>query len=294
MTNTNKKSKNYLIRTITPTCLGIGKGEGFIDVPIARNSVNKLPILTGSSLKGILRQNAKENNSKNIYEDFGPKDGSSQGILSPQDAQILALPVASGKGLFVWVTSPFLLNCFFNNLPNEISKEIENIKISDEQIIAANHVLFQDNNNKKNAIVGELYFRNLEDHEVLRENIAKIFANLYWENGSSFKDDFINRLCIVSDDVLSYFSIHAMDVRARNRLDDNRMATDQALWYEEAIPSMTLFWGNIGAQELWQNGNESEKRKAEDALSDLKSTQLQIGGKASVGRGLIEFIVSES
>ena len=103
----------YWIHTLSPTHAGIGRGVGYIDLPIDRDGVTGWPILRGSSFKGVWRDWAVQKALPNIDIAFGradnPAESANSGALIPTDAKIVCLPVRSFRGTFAWVTSPLCL-----------------------------------------------------------------------------------------------------------------------------------------------------------------------------------------
>lgn len=45
----------YWLHTLSPTHAGIGRGVGYIDLPIDRDGVTRWPIIRGSAFKGVWR-----------------------------------------------------------------------------------------------------------------------------------------------------------------------------------------------------------------------------------------------
>src|SRR5690606_30229401 len=99
----------YWLHTISPTHAGIGRGVGYIDLPIERDKVTGWPIIRGSSFKGVWRDWAVQQQSEHIELAFGrpDRDGESanSGALIPTDARLVCLPVRSFRGTFAWATS---------------------------------------------------------------------------------------------------------------------------------------------------------------------------------------------
>ena len=105
------------IHAITPVHAGSGTALGHVDLPIQRERHTQWPIVPGSSLKGILRQDLKGPLEPDLILDlFGPeRDGDARdhaGALSVSDARILAFPVRSLVGVFAWATCPAVLERF--------------------------------------------------------------------------------------------------------------------------------------------------------------------------------------
>ena len=90
----------------------------------------------------------------------------------------------------------------------------------------------------------------------------------------------------------------ATEVRARIRINhDTGTVEDGALWYEENLPGESVLWGVIGIgpardgrrDEARANRTREEVRKIADAVLGRERI-VQIGGKATVGRGLVRFL----
>ena len=86
------------------------------------------------------------------------------------------------------------------------------------------------------------------------------------------RDDMKHRLAVVSNDVFTYFSETATEVTAHTALDSNtKTVKDGALWYEEALPAESLLSSFL----------------LKDDIDFAPRSPLQIGGKGSVGKGLL-------
>jgi hypothetical protein len=77
----------------------------------------------------------------------------------------------------------------------------------------------------------------------------------------------------------------AMDVRARNRIGDSGTAADTALWREECVPEEALFAGTLCAQRVPRHALTEEH-----VLALPQASEMQMGGKGSVGYGWVSFM----
>ena len=76
----------------------------------------------------------------------------------------------------------------------------------------------------------------------------------------------------------------ATDVTARIRLEpETKTVARGALWYEEALPAETVLTGLVIAAEVQAN-----KEKVFTTVENLIKSPLQVGGNATVGRGLCQ------
>ena len=93
---------------------------------------------------------------------------------------------------------------------------------------------------------------------------------------------FTERFAVVSNDVFTFLSETATEVVARVRLEDaTKTVASGGLWYEEAVPAEAVFYGFVGAAS------------AEPSLASLQiDAPLQIGGDATIGRGLCKVVIT--
>lgn len=100
--------------TETPLHCGAESGSGYVDLPIQRERHTRYPVIPGSTLKGVLRDEMtpEERLGKaKVQKIFGSdqRDEPSPGIVSFGDGLIVAFPVRSSGAPFHWVTCPFVL-----------------------------------------------------------------------------------------------------------------------------------------------------------------------------------------
>ncbi len=115
-------SRLYLLHALSALHAGTGQGSGVIDLPIAREKSTGLPIVPGSSIKGVLRDEFKGDSNVSAEQHqalFGPDTENAAdhaGALALSDARLLCLPVRSLAGTFAWVTCPLVLHRFRRDL----------------------------------------------------------------------------------------------------------------------------------------------------------------------------------
>lgn len=295
----------YLALTRTPTHVGCGQGLGEIDLPIQRNSWG-LPILPGSSIKGVLRQSAAEAwrcTPGQIAALFGPDRadaGDHAGMLAPQDARLLAMPVASLCGGWAWVTCPGMLMRYRRDAA---AAGYPGLPALPAAVIEAQSASV--------ASLGSPLLMRTDGHiALLHESVLQVQADdcigvwgqhlaamAFPQDDATWRQDFAQRLIVVNDDLFHHFTQVATEVRARVALDENRVANDRALWREECVPADSLFWGLVSAFPIVAKPRTREASSVApaalsvaEALALMRSACLQIGGKASVGYGWLDFL----
>ena len=108
------QARLFHLHALSPVHCGTGRSAGVVDLPIARARATQLPIVPGSSLRGVLRQHVATRADDDAGTLFGPRTIRSDrdtfaGALSIGDAHLLALPVRCLTGVVSFVTCPFIL-----------------------------------------------------------------------------------------------------------------------------------------------------------------------------------------
>lgn len=290
-------TKLLFVHALSPLHAGTGQSIGAIDLAIARDRATQFPYLPGSSLKGSLRDVAEQKHGREssvVTQLFGPdtKNASEHaGALIVSDANLLLLPVRSIAGTFAWVTSPYLLHRFLRDASAASEKftlptlpdKVEGCVIGSKSKLVAT-----DKGN------GKVIFEDL-DLEPIRDASADTFADelgkkLFPGSESTWQKLFTEKLCIVHDDVMTFLSEHATDVVARIALeDDAKTVRKGGLWYEENLPTESILVSLLSAQLVGKlsEATPANAMKHAQALieSALTESTIQLGGKATVGRG---------
>lgn len=282
------------IHAISPIHTGIGQSANWIDLPVAREKHTGFPFLPGSSLKGVLRDAARppkgDAKEKGFWEAFGPEtDRASEhaGQLQFTDGRLLAFPVRSFYGSFAWITCRAALlrwkrDYAMVDLPNALALPQEEPKLGEARLATRGVV------DKSNAVyLEDLDLVAVQDHgafAMLADKIARAAFEGVWQE--FFKERFV----LVNDNLFAHLTQHATDVTARIKLDDDsKTVADGQLWWEEAIPAESLFSCPVAVDVR----NTAKAAAHFKLVADAASKTLQIGGKASVGRGLIQIRPSE-
>lgn len=272
--------------------VGTGQGVGVVDLPIARAKATNLPIVPGSALKGVLRDELKS--QKNLTDEdintlFGKyKNADHAGAIAFGDANLLLLPIRSFAGTVAYATCPFILRQYKRDLGLEL--KVPNLT-ENKAFITNDSVLQIDNK------IG------LEDLDIIAKSDGdlegcanKIAEQLYPDNTLDYQDwrkEFTKRFVVLPDSIFSFLADTATEIRTRIRIDrTTRVVQPGALWTEENLPADSVLWGVIGVSQSRDKHNE----KSAEALADLLPTEeisLQLGGKHTVGRGLCRLLINQ-
>ncbi len=283
------EAKLMFIHALSPLHAGTGQGVGVIDQPIAREKATEIPFLPGSTLKGVFRDACPEGERTNI---FGPDTGNAElyaGAATFTDARLLLLPVRSLRGVFAWVTSPLLLRRLVRDThdvkgltmpPEKLPSQIEDGKC----LVSNGHnALMMTANNKQLLILEDLPLVPEPSPQVTEW--ATWLGNMLFPNpqDQEWQKALQERLCVVSDDALSFMLETATEIIARIRLEAEKKTVAQgALWYEEALPVETI----LVALMIAANTPKAESADVLRTVKSLTEKTLQFGGNATVGRGL--------
>jgi CRISPR-associated protein Cmr4 len=275
-------TRPFLLHALSPLHAGTGQAAGIVDLPIARYRSTGIPFVPGSSIKGVLRDarraNGVENDDK-LLAVFGPDTDNAAahaGALVVGDARLLALPVRSFRGTFAWVSSPLLLELARRDLGEAASGlNLPSLAGRAARVTNGSACLFEN----------KIYLEDL-DLPAQGDPVCEGWASFLARFVSPREDIlFSKRFAVVDDDTMSFLMETATQLDARVRLDPTtRTVAQGALWLEESLPPESLLLGLLAADRSRKKDFEMTARDVLD-FALAKETVLQLGGKATVGRG---------
>lgn len=256
----------------TPVHPGTGRSTGFVDLPVAREAATDYPVIVATSLKGALRQVARDHatwSDERVESVFGKPDCAGRLVVS--DARLLLLPVRSLNSQYKWLTCPHLLERLGRDLrrAGEEPDRQETIDLEKGQALAETE--------------GGKLFLEERQFEVKKEPLP---------------DDLIERLkkllppgptrqrmrkqtAVLHDDDFHWFAEYGLSVNARNKLEPETKTVETGLWYEETLPADSLFYCLLAERSA---GGKGALKEAEELL-DSDAPYLQVGGNETVGQG---------
>lgn len=301
-----------------------------IDLPVAREGATGFPVLPASSIKGVLRDgdglrdgdaDSQADRVVRARKYFGYADQTAQpgaerssaaGDLSFTDARLLALSVPSFQGTFALVTCPMILSRLSRDRqllglsalpalseksnPKPQGRDITNdlfgsfaslrqaapaapaaptaptARISTDSVLV--YTTTRGQNTTEQVILQDLDFTPAP--QAIVDTLAQLLTTGLPDDDAQM---IRQRLCVIDDDLFAFLSETATEVTAHVQLDpDQKTVQKGMLWYEETIPAETLFSSFV----LSRTG---------EGLTILgERPYLQVGGKGSVGRGLLRVV----
>jgi CRISPR-associated protein Cmr4 len=288
-----KKSGLITYYALTPVHTGAGSSVSYIDLPVQRERHTSFPIMAGSGLKGVFRALAErelETGKVNII--FGPENGSEgSSCVAFTDAKILLYPVRSVKNTFAWITCPFVLKRFKEDLESASGKtnNFSIPEVSDDKIIVALNSPLIINNNPKKVGLEEFVFD--VDNTQIDNNLINAIKGYIPDTETT--QSLSERLAIVSDNVFTDLVNYAVEVRTRIKIDQTTgTASSGALFTVEMVPSESIFYSLVFAYEP-KNSNSNSVKNVDVVIDNIQklienNKVIQVGGDETIGLGFVK------
>lgn len=294
----------YAVTNLHP---GAGRGYGIVDLPVQRDQIG-YPMIYASAFKGPLKalcagSAIKDSGRINCSEKpeccclFGsePEDEeSNKGTLGVLDLSLLTIPApAIGEYAYVQLTSDYLLKkaeTIFNaiveindNFLGDLTNDIQNIINGGKS----------ESEDKVKVFTGETAEKlKISNLKVLRKDNFPLF----------------NEIIAKVDNIKTLQ--RALIIYTRNRINLlTKVVEEGGLWSEEYIPMGSTFLGGFIIDENAENKfcNDVIKKKscnplhflgefskifnAKKVSDNVYSFYINIGGKESIGKGLLKVLV---
>ena len=247
--------------------------------------------------------NSNERNKQNLLrgvKDFFADNSDFSGCLAVTDARLLLFPVKSMKGVFVWITCPQVLNRLATDLKiagKTPFQQLETAKILEitegvcfvanaQSVTFGNNVLLEEfafaatENATVTALAAELADKIFQCTDLTYWN-GKLKTNLVVLNNNDFKD-FVN----LSTEVIT-----------RTKIDNRTGTVDKdtgALFTEEFLPNDSVMYSLVMfSAEYSKNTDKMTVADVEEFFKKNKPNIFQLGGNASIGKGLLRTQIVE-
>lgn len=310
-----KIARPFFIWVQTPLHAGSGNDLGIIDLPIQREKHTSYPKIEASGLKGSIRESFEEQKGKeldgfgkidqeSIDLVFGPENARSDGhagALGFSDARLLLFPVKSMKGVFVWVTCPQVLKRFERDLK---------ICAPDGSILTR-FFAKKDDSESYADIPNELTVSNLSEIEVRDSKIVlEEYAFPVTETRSTMEfanklsaelgiEEIKRKVVVLPNETFRDFVQLSTEVITRTKIDsESGTVKDGSLFTEEYLPSESILYSLALVSPLFvENEAKKGKFKAESTEGEIQKIKdffvnglpevMQIGGNATLGKGIV-------
>lgn len=272
--------------TQTPLHIGAGSSVGAIDLPIIRERHTGFPIIPGSAIKGVFRDEWVKKDTLEITDEgkklfgVGSDSEAQSGLIQFTEAKLLAFPIRSLKGCFAWITSPLILKRYFRDLhKNDFS--MPNSLIDNKALFKKdNPISIEDHSTTAKVILEEYIFEYLDDppeilYSILTEELT---------HKNEILKEIPKRIVIVSDGTMSFFTQTACQIAQHVKIDDKTgTAEEGALFNQENVPSETLFYSVVRRSSI-KNDSFDPFEKLTSKIKE-KNHLFQFGADAGTGLG---------
>ena len=287
-----EKQAAVFLYAVSPVHMGAGTATGLIDNPIQRERHTNHPSFAGSGIKGAVRHSFESlgGDPDLVTRLFGPESGNAlhAGAVSFGDAQLVAFPVRSLKGGYVYATAPQALARARRLL--QLTRNASDWTVPD---VEEGHCRLS--NDKLLSKDNTLHLEAFEYDATTDESVAGIgsaLAELAIPEGEQyafFRDKLASDLVVLSDTDFGYFVENATLVEPHVRINEKTGTADAGgLFYTENLPPESLLIAPLMAS---QTRSGKDDLPAGEAMLKLKNVLdnrlLQIGGDATTGRGLV-------
>ncbi|MDF1589030.1 MAG: type III-B CRISPR module RAMP protein Cmr4 [Gammaproteobacteria bacterium] len=289
-----QKQASVFLYAISPVHMGVGQAIDVIDNPIQREKHTGHPSFAGSGIKGAVRHNwqALGGNLDHIDKLLGPDSQSDDlyaGAVSFGDAQLVALPIRSLKGGYVYATCPQALARAQRLLAlTGHPTSWPSLEVAEGDCLIGKPALLSND---------KLHLEAFEYNARISEPLADIAADLAKkalpeaEEYTFFRGKLKNDLVMLDDTNFAYFAKNAMLVEAHVRIEpETGTAKEGGLFYTENLPPESILIAPLMASQT-RSGKQGDDLDAAAVMTQIKTLLhtrlLQIGGDATTGRGLV-------
>jgi CRISPR-associated protein Cmr4 len=290
--------KQHLLTLYTRTPLHVGSGTSVdvVDLPIMRERITGFPVIPSTSLKGVLRQWARDarkpdgtlllsdEEGRTLFGEDRKLDEEAgitahAGCVQIMEAKILAFPVRSLAGCFAWLTCPAVLE----RCQRDMGRRFTVPPVDKDRVVAGTELVVSG------QVVLEEYALDQQPNSAgqagqVATSLTGLCADPLWTSKLA------SRLALVHDENFQHFVTTCTEVVARIVINP-ATRTNENLWNQENVPCETLFYSVLTVLPPRRNGVGTDfdpNAKLAELLSDTNPPILQIGGDETTGHGLCE------
>lgn len=291
-----EKQAAVFLYAVSPVHMGAGTATGIIDNPIQRERHTNHPSFAGSGIKGAVRHSFEAlGGDKGLIDRlFGPgsRDALHAGAISFGDAQLVAFPVRSLKGGYIYATCPQALARAQRLLRLTGNTCDWVIPAVDDGHCRVSHNKLLTKRDGRDL----LHLEAFEYEAVIDDGFGAIGGDLATralpqdDGYTFFREKLGVDLVIISDTDFGHFVETATLVEPHVRIDEKTGTADGGgLFYTENLPPESLLIAPLMTSKT-RSGKEENIDATETLLkirNVLDGRLIQIGGDATTGRGLV-------
>jgi CRISPR-associated protein Cmr4 len=265
--------------TETPLHCGTESGSGFVDLPIQRERHSNFPVIPGSTIKGVLRDETDDEwgGLRDTYFGAGSDDneGTTPGSISFSDGFLVAFPVRTASVPFAWVTCPMVLERMYRAMGGTWPAGLSELERGHGWSNA-------DGQLKGEVLLEDVVVSMSSTPKAGAESLLALLQQLLPMQASFnyTRSIFPKRIAAVCDEDFGWLVESATEVVTRIKLDEKTHTTSGDggnMFNEELVPRDALFLSVL--REL------TPQTVKEFPLEKLPET-IRLGGDETIGRGV--------
>jgi CRISPR-associated protein Cmr4 len=225
----------------------------------------------------------EKNGEKKVHKDFA-------GAIGFTDARLLLFPIKSMKGVFAWATCERVLRQFESDMKlteGNIELNFSQLDVSESNALVST---------KSNLVIGSSSKVVLEEYaftvskNTFVDELGKWLADTVFKGANSYiKKKIQEDIVILSDDDFKDFVNLSTEVITRIKIDNETgTVADGALFTEEYLPAESILYSLVLiSDEFSGRDDRMTKDKVQAFFKENLPNQIQVGGNATLGKGLI-------
>jgi CRISPR-associated protein Cmr4 len=291
----------------SPVHTGAADSLDILDLPVQREATTGYPVIWGQSLKGALRQAARDHPDwdRSLVErvfgseigERGENGGTKPGQLAVGDAQLVAMPVPTLHSTFAWLTSEIALGRLARKYATLKEHGIPAVpQIAADSGLAASEAWTQSGS--RGEVLGPYvvslgespdpgmtaWAARLADDAVLTgdpEDRAR--AGL-----TPFADKLRRDLVLAGSDIVPPLLRECTEQAVRVQLSTKAKTVENGPFYSEYLPAETILAAPLTVRQPAGDNAAARHEGHKAALRELLHGKLlQVGGDETLGKGLV-------
>ena len=290
-----EQARLLFIRALTSIHVGIGRTEGYhVDLPIQRDEFG-YPTIWASSLKGAVKANIS--GCMNYVKKYlGAEPGEKEtypSSISILDAKLLLVPGRVLEGVWTYITTTHLLEYLekYVSIYTEVNKASQ---------LGLQLPVLKPSKDAKYTKPGKIFINEYELEVAAEDTLPNNFVD---KSGlkNILPEEIVNNiigrgLLVVSESNNLGLSLvnKSVLIQYRVRLKRGEKIVDTGPWSEEYLPMETLLVSLVLCRGFKDKETSIEKNPetvCEEFKSAIDGKSIYLGGKETIGRGLVKFYV---
>lgn len=273
----------------SPVHTGAAGSLDVLDLPVQREAATGYPVIWGQSLKGALRQAARDAGWPqdrrllvfgSDIDERADDGGTTRGHLAVGDAQLVAMPVPTLRHTFAWLTSEIALSRLARKY-SRLERQVPQIPevASDRGAAAGGEWAEADNEVLGPYLVplGSGADERLAEWASQLANDALAPGDAFAPFTAKLRRDFL----LVGSDLMPTLLRECTEQAVRVQLDKAKQV-ENGPFYSEYLPAETIL-----AASLLLRGAADTPAIARELRGLLDGRLLQVGGDETLGKGLV-------